>query len=66
MKRPDSFDLDLRDLQGIDEIITQQTGRTLAAEMAHWRRRRNRFWMAIALVLLLLGVAAVLVVRSWA
>lgn len=65
MKRLDSFDLDPRDLQGIDAIITLETGQNLAAETAQWRRRRNGFWLAIALILLFLGVAAVLVVGSW-
>jgi hypothetical protein len=66
MNRLESFDLDSRDLQGIDEIIRLETGQGLAAESAHWRRRLNRLWLAIVLGLLLLGVAAVLVVRSWA
>jgi hypothetical protein len=66
MKRLDYLDLDATDLQRIDEIITAQTGQTLAAETAQWRRRRNMFWLAISLVLLLLGVAGVLLVRWWA
>lgn len=59
MKRLDSLDLDAADLQRIDEIITLRTGQNLAAETAHWRRR-NRFWLAILLGLLLLAVAGIL------
>lgn len=65
MKRLDYFDLDRADLQRIDEIITLEKGCTLADETAQWRRRMNRTRLAVAMVLLLLGVAVILAVKLW-
>ena len=65
MKRLDCLDLDAADVQRIDEIITLRTGQGLAAETARWRRRRNSFWMAVSLGLLLLVAAGLALYRSF-
>jgi hypothetical protein len=66
LKHLDCLDLDAADVQRIGEIIALQTGQSLAAEAVHWRRRRNRFWMAVSLGLLLLAAAGFALYQSWA
>ena len=65
MRQLDCLDLAADDVRRIDEIISLETGMSLAAETARWRRRRN--WLSTALLLgvLALGAAGVVVVRWW-
>lgn len=60
--RLDYLEIDETDVRRLDEIITLNSGLNLAAEKAHWLRRRNRYWMSIFFVLLLL--AAVVLYQS--
>jgi hypothetical protein len=56
----DYLEIEDADVRRLDEIITLHNGQSLAAEKTHWLRRRNRFWMTVFVVLLLLLAAVVL------
>ena len=66
MRRLDCLDLAADDVRRIDEIIVLETGASLAAETARWRRRRNWFWMTLLLGVVALGAAGAVLVRWWA
>jgi len=59
------LDLAADDVRRIDEIIVLETGASLAAETASWRRRRNWLWTALLLGMPALGAAGAVVVRWW-
>jgi hypothetical protein len=66
MRQLDCLDLAADDVRRIDEIISLETGTSLAVETASWRRRRNWLWAALLLGMLALGAAGAVVVRWWA
>ena len=66
MRQLDCLDLAADDVRRIDEIISLETGTSLAAETVSWRRRRNWLWTALLLGMLALGAAGAVVVRWWA
>lgn len=64
MKPLEYLDLDDSDVERIEQIIEKRTGKTLADEAYHPRRRYG-VWVAVALAVFLLAGAGVLLQKLY-